>query len=134
MACVPQQAPPDTASPRRRTDRPVMRRLYEWEVRRGGQRRLSACGVTDMPLRARRLMLDALGAEPAGEVAYGSVTVIELALPHDYYDYFQTFTLVERDPQGALRWLVPGSEARLLTYTDLSGRLCTAVDLRGTRQ
>jgi hypothetical protein len=74
-------------------------------------------------------MLDAIGAAPVGEVAHGSVTV--MALPHDHNDYFQTLALVERDPHGAVRWLVPRPAARILTYTDLSGRLRTAIELRG---
>ena len=77
-----------------------MRRLYEWEVRLVSRNWLSSCGVTDAPLRARRRMLDAVAASPAGEAARGSVTVIELALPHDYYEFFQTLMLVERDPDG----------------------------------
>jgi hypothetical protein len=77
-------------------------------------------------------MLDAISGAPDGEVAHGSVTVMELALPHDYYDYFQTLALVERDPHGTVRWLVPHPVAKVLTYTDLSGRLRTAIDLRGT--
>jgi hypothetical protein len=108
-----------------------MRRLYEWEVRLGSRHRLSSCGVTDAPLRARRHMLDAISTAPADDVAHGSVTVMELALPHDYYDYFQTLVLVERDPHGTMRWLVPHPVAKILTYTDLSGRLRTAIDLRG---
>jgi len=109
-----------------------MRRLYEWEVRLVSGNWLSSCGVTDAPLRARRRMLDAVGAAPAGETARGSVTVIELALPHDYYKFLQTLILVERGPDGAIRWLVPTPAAKLLTYTDPSGRVRTAVDLRGT--
>ena len=111
-----------------------MRRLYEWEVRLVSRNWLSSCGVTDAPLRARRRMLDALGASPAGEAARGSVTVIELALPHDYYEFFQTLMLVERDPDGAIRWLALSPAAKVLTYTDPSGRLRTAIDLRGTAQ
>jgi hypothetical protein len=109
-----------------------VRRLYEWEVRLVSRNRLSSCGVTDAPLRARGHMLDAVGAAPAGEAARGSVTVIELALPHDYYEFFQTLMLVERDPGGAIRWVVPSPAAKVLTYTDPSGHLRMAIDLRGT--
>jgi hypothetical protein len=109
-----------------------MRRLYEWEVRLASDRTVSSCGVTDEPLRARRRMLEAIGAVPAGEMARGSVTVMELALPHDYYDYFQTFVLVERDPHGTMRWLVPQPVAKVLTYTDVFGRVRKAIDLRET--
>jgi hypothetical protein len=77
-------------------------------------------------------MLDAVAAVPAGEVAHGSVTAMELALPHDYYDYFQTLALVERDPNGTMRWLAPLPVAKVVTYNDFSGRLRTAIDLRGT--
>jgi hypothetical protein len=88
-------------------------RLYEWEVRRGERRLTSSCGVTDAPVRARCQMLDALGAEPAGEVAYGSVTAIEMALPHNHCAYLQSLTVVERDPNGSLRWLVlPSTDGR----------------------
>jgi hypothetical protein len=109
-----------------------VRRLYDWEVRLVSRNRLSSCGVTDAPLRARGRMLDAVRAAPVGEVVRGSVTVIELALPHDYYEFFHTLTLVERDPGGAIRWLVPSPVAKVLTYTDPSGHLRTAIDLRGT--
>jgi hypothetical protein len=111
----------------------TMRRLYEWEVRLGDSQRLSSCGVTDKPLRARRRMLDAIGAAPADEVAHGSVTATELALPHDYYDYFQTLALVERDVNGTVRCLAPHPSPKVVTYIDLSGRLRTAIDLRETR-
>jgi hypothetical protein len=110
----------------------TMRRLYEWEVRFGSRHWLSSCGVTDAPLRARSRMLDAVAAAPTDEVARGSVTAMELALPHDYYDYFQTLALVERDTQGTVRWLVPQPVPKVLIYTDLSGRLRTAIDLRET--
>jgi hypothetical protein len=89
-----------------------MRRLYEWEVRVGSIKRLSSCGVADAPMRARRHMLEAVAASPDGQTATGSVTVIELALPHDYYDYFQTIVLVERGTDGAVRWLVRCAIAR----------------------
>lgn len=79
-------------------------------------------------------MLEAVSAAPEGEVAQGSVTVMELALPYDSYDYFQTFALVERQPDGSVRWLVPAPAAKVVTYTDLSGRLRTAIDLRGQAQ
>lgn len=109
-----------------------MRRLYEWEVRLGSTQRVSSCGVTDEPLRARRRMLDAIATAPTGEVAHGSVTAMELALPHDYYDYYQTLGRVERDPNGTVRWLAPQPAPKVITYTDLSGRLRTAIDLRET--
>jgi hypothetical protein len=111
-----------------------MRRLYEWEVRLISGNRLSSCGVTDAPLRARGRMLDSVAAAPAGEAVRGSVTVVELALPHDCYEFFQTLMLVERGPGGAICWLAPSPTAKVLTYTDRSGRLRTAIDLRGTAQ
>jgi hypothetical protein len=111
-----------------------MRRLYEWEVRLVSRNRLSSCGVTDAPLRARRRMLDAVAAAPVGEAVRDAVTVVELALPHDYYEFFQTLMLVERGSGGAICWLVPSPAAKVLTYTDRSGRLRTAIDLRGTDQ
>ena len=111
-----------------------MKRLYEWEVRLVSRNRLSSCGVTDAPLRARGRMLAAVAAAPAGEAVRGSVTVVELALPHDYYEFFQTLMLVERDPGGAICWLAPSPAAKVLTYTDRSGRLRTAIDLRETAQ
>lgn len=80
----------------------------------------------------RQRMFDAIAAVSKGEAAQGSVTVIELVLPHDYCDFFQTLALVERDTHGALRWLVPHPTPKILTYTDLSGHLRTAIDLRGT--
>jgi hypothetical protein len=78
-------------------------------------------------------MLDAISAAPAGKVAHGSVTAMELALPHDYYyDYFQTIARAERDTNGTVRWIAPHPSPKILTYTDLSGRLRTAIDLRET--
>jgi hypothetical protein len=110
----------------------AVRRLYEWQVRLGSGQKLTSCGVTDEPMRARRRMLDALDVTPVGEVAQGSVTVMELALPHDYYDYFQTLAVVHRDSNGTVCWLSPTATAKIITYTDLSGCLRTAIDLRGT--
>lgn len=127
---------PKVASPARRGLLPIrelaMRRLYEWQVRLGSGQKLASCGVTDEPMRARRRMLDALDVTPVGEVAQGSVTVMELALPHDYYDYFQTLAVVHRDCNGTVCWLSPTATAKIITYTDLSGCLRTAIDLRGT--
>jgi hypothetical protein len=108
----------------------VIRRLYEWEVRAGSRHRLTSCGVTDAPLRARLHMLNALSTAPASEVARGSVTVIEMATGCDHYDYFQPLFAAERDPQGMVRWQIPYLAPRLLAYTDATGRLCTAIDLR----
>ena len=79
-------------------------------------------------------MLDAISATPEDETARGSVTVIELAPPHDNNDLFQTIAMVERDADGAMRWLAPHPTVKILIYTDLSGRLRTAIDLRGTDQ
>jgi hypothetical protein len=95
-----------------------LRRMYEWEVRLGDGQHLKSCGVTDAPLRAHQHMLDAIGAIPHGQVARGSVTVIELALSCSYYGWFQTLVVVERDPRGEMRSLNPRLAARAMTVTD----------------
>jgi hypothetical protein len=87
------------------------------EVRLGGGQHLKSCGVTDAPLRARQHMLDAIGAVPRGQVARGSVAVIELALSYAYYGWFQTLVVVERNPRGEMRWLNERPSAKVLTYT-----------------
>jgi hypothetical protein len=106
-----------------------MRRLYEWEVRAGSQQRLSSCGVTDAPLRARGYMLDALSAVPANEVAHGAVSIIELAVTGSCY-YFEALFAAERSPEGTVLWHVPFMAPRLLSYADSASHLLTAIDLR----
>jgi hypothetical protein len=106
--------------------------MYEWEVRLGDGQHLKSCGVTDALLRARQHMLDAIGVVPHGQVARGSVTVIELALSYAYYGWSQTLAVVERDPRGEVRWLSPRPSARVLTSTGPEpGCPRAAIDLRG---
>jgi hypothetical protein len=89
-----------------------MRRLYEWEVRLVSRNRLSSCGVRDAPLRARGRMVDAIAAAPAGEAVRDSVTVVELALPHNYYEFFQTLIAGRTGPRRGdlLVCPLPGGE------------------------
>ena len=89
--------------------RPMLSRLYEWgvvaDVR--GRPRLPPAGVTNHALRARALMLEALGAVPGGVPATGWVT--ELDVMRNGFDRHQTSVLVMRDVAGEVRWLTGGA-------------------------
>jgi hypothetical protein len=87
------------------SDRPLLKRLYEWGVVAdvAGRPRPLPAGVTNLAPQARALMLQALDAVPGGVPATGWVT--ELDFIWDSFDRQQTSVLVMRDPSGTVLWL-----------------------------
>ena len=81
--------------------------LFEWGIASNakGQPGLHVVGVTGSAPGAQARMLTALGDVPAGILARGWVTRLALGADRLTYDRLDTLVRVNRDGNGAVRWL-----------------------------
>jgi hypothetical protein len=87
-------------------------RLYDWGVATevAGWRRVAPVGVTDQEQHARKRMVDALSAVPAGTVARGWVMAMSYVPSMSGYQRYDLTVQAERDASGAVHLAVSSND------------------------